>query len=650
MNKLSFVGHRRLDFFPTPLLNETVTSVLSRYMARSPGGTQVTLGSLGLPNLRPDNPVPAITPLLSVLPVGHPWRSVREVIETHTAVPSLLFFSAPAAREQVFSKLEVAARNAPFLMLGLALRKDSSGMRGGLKYCPDCVRDSLAENGFGCYLRLHQLPYVLVCDTHGRSLVTGCKICGHGNPQKGAWHMAARCACQQPTPYLAVPEGASDECLQSLLWIAKQSAMTMRALALPTNPVSALRTRLMASGFGGSRSGVSVKLLSEGLKSRFGTTALKLLGCAELDESLLWTSTILRMNNGNAIRDVGRLLCLTGLCCSTVSDLEAEPINEPHSALLKAAEAKGYSGTRLLNRELMSAAVVKKALDQSAQRISRAAAWLGVSPSTLATDLMRHGIRVPLQASLHARVGTWKLDQVRKHLRAGVPKKTIEADLKISEWTRQLIELDDLSLVDQHRQATIDSLRKRHRNAIEAFVTVTPEVGRCAVAQQCSAAYDWLHKFDSAWLSEILKPELRMSQRSRREVRRDWPAIDQHLSIRAEEFVAGCITSDVRPQRITRYRILKGIDFQQFLSAEKAARLPQLIKTLEILVDSDNSYIERRLRWAMAGYRRTGHELSMNRFRRLIAWGAPTVAAHRDRIIEIAVELGVPVNMRSLFA
>ncbi|SFC21654.1 regulatory protein, Fis family [Polaromonas sp. OV174] len=652
MKKLSPVAHRRLDFFPTPVPDESVTSVLSRYVARSPGGARNVLRSLGLPNLRPDNPMPPIAPFLSLLPLGHPWVSVRDVLATHTIVPSLLFFTATDAREKVLSKLAVAARNDPFLMLGLALRKDFSAMRMGLKYCPDCVRDSLAKNGFGCYLRHHQLPYVLVCEIHERPLVAGCKVCGHGDPQKGAWHMASRCDCQQPTPYLTVPEGGvPDDCLQSLVWIAKQSGTTMRASTPPANPVIALRERLRATGFGGARSGLSVKLLSDGLRSRFGTTALKLLGAADSDEELLrWTSRILGINNGSTIKDVGRLLCLTGLCCSSVSNLETELDSGSHSALVKQAEPKGYSAPPLLRRESTSAEVVRRTLEESRHRISRAAARLGVSPATLATDAVRHGIRVPLQASLCAKLGASKLDQIRQRLRAGVPKKTIEMDLNISDWTRRLIELDDLSLIDQHRQSTVDSLRKRHRSAIEAFMAVNRDAGRWDVAQQFAGPYDWLYTFDGVWLSETVQRKPLPSQRSTRAIRGDWPAIDQNLSIRAEDFVAGCRASDVRPQRITKYRILKGIGFLQMLTADKVARLPQLVETLDRLVDSDDSYIERRLQWAMAGYRRTGHELSMNRFRRLIAWGAPTVSAHRDRIMKLAVELGVPVDVRSLFA
>lgn len=100
--------------------------------------------------------------------LGAPGLDGETLASRHTLYPYYSAFLAPARRQAAMSA--VVSGNAGGLKTALGLVAFRIQPLGGLRWCPECARESVDLVGEGCWLRSHQLPGSMVCHRHGAML------------------------------------------------------------------------------------------------------------------------------------------------------------------------------------------------------------------------------------------------------------------------------------------------------------------------------------------------------------------------------------------------------------------------------------------------------------------------------------------------
>lgn len=161
----------RFHFFPEPFADETLHSVLSRYVRLS--GFRGAGEAIALPPWKgsfSDNvPFPCrLNELENALPSGT-GLTVRRIIEGHTLLPYYRpFLSEPQLRQACY-QMEFGPSAGLKLCMGLiASRLEHASCA---RFCLDCIAHDQAHEGVAYWHRVHQLPGVYVCPYHEAPLM-----------------------------------------------------------------------------------------------------------------------------------------------------------------------------------------------------------------------------------------------------------------------------------------------------------------------------------------------------------------------------------------------------------------------------------------------------------------------------------------------
>jgi len=108
------------------------------------------------------------------------------------------------------------------------------------------------------------------------------------------------------------------------------------------------------------------------------------------------------------------------------------------------------------------------------------------------------------------------------HVSVGAVEQIIQSHSGLSAWRKHLRFQDKLHF---------------HRNAILAFITANPEYSRNKIKHECSS-YMWLYKHDNEWLYMHLP----LPQTSRYHASVDWAARDKLLAIKVKFMLEPCLS------------------------------------------------------------------------------------------------------------
>lgn len=107
--------------------------------------------------------------------------------------------------------------------------------------------------------------------------------------------------------------------------------------------------------------------------------------------------------------------------------------------------------------------------------------------------------------------------------------------------------------------------------------------------------------------------------------------------------------SPCRPTRISKTSLLKYLGQLSKFTIRKA-KYPLTAKALEETSESRRQFLERKIYWGLKQMKAENLPVSMNVFRRLITTPAPVLCRQKERVAELAAELSVAVDERSVFA
>lgn len=639
----------RLPGFPVAEPGETVASVVARHLERTAGPRSRSLGILRLRNAAAHSIVPLrLAALADSMPYGHPWAAnPHEIVAGHTLLPLYLHFANSKRRERILTSIQSGSSNNPAASLGLTTSA-SRNLTTRHKFCAACVANDVKTHGFSIAYREHQPAFVRVCAVHLTPLLFDCARCATSRKALSMWRMAGRCRCENPQNQPAHIRHDDPAREAGVIWLAKQvrSILSDQSPHDEESPANWLRGALIAGGYG-ARVGLNSDAIVSALVARYGSQLLQELGVSESARSSSgsrWPSRLLSSTviAGDKTPDVLLSLLLTGLISNETRGASERLSVAKENAVQVPA---GYSMPKELRRKVLGKEAIELALRATDDRISSAAARLKVSPSRLAVDMQRQNMRLPLSKATTKRLGIDLIDAVRTALLNGTPKIQIQHSLKISEWSIQLIELDCPALRDEHRESTIKRQREEHRRAVQQHRQLHPSAGRTEIMTDCSAAFDWLRRFDAEWLDANL-PNPKYTGSNGHKPRKDWPQIDRACVDVIQATVRNELEKDGRPTRISTSRLLREAGALQ----KQAALLPLAHAEAKRHAESEEAYLRRRIKWALCAYSSRHTPISMNQLRRVAALRSHHLLRYKEYITELAQELCLTIDARCAFS
>lgn len=637
----------RLPAFPTPVPGETVHSVVGRFMRRTAGTATRKLETLALRKGAPDALLPRrLDVLAAAMPVGHSWCDNPEaIVSHHSLVPLYLHFADRTRAKEAEAQLASGGSGNPSATLGVTV---AAGVAGGPthKFCPACVEEDRGRRGFSVGYREHQPEFVRVCARHGVGLLYGCTRCPADRRAARRWTMVGECSCETPTFGEAVTLGESDVAAKGWHWLSEQASAILSTTSAPDRPLMPLlRDAFHARGLLGG-SGVNARI-RDAMVERFGEELLVQVGAVSPRQrnARTWMARLLGEHNGQRayVPNVLRALLLTGLVVDDVADLVRGDWGRPATPR---RTPQGYSQTRTLTRPVLDTETILHALRAAENNLFRAAEALSVSPSVLAVDMRSQGISQALSKAFEERIGSETLARVRSALRIGETKRSIQEKYKISEWSLQLIELDQLDLAPEHRAAAIVLTRQTHRDEVLRHIRRKPEDGRMAVARACPGAVDWLRRFDADWFREqVARKALALGRERNR--RRSWGKQDVVFAARIDKVATEDLGKSTRPVRLTASFLRRAAGVRAGASPKL---LPLTFAAANQRAEAMSDFEYRKIKWALGEYKTLSRPLSMNLFRRLVGMEPKRLKRHSRLIADEAMRLEIAIDGRCVFA
>lgn len=644
----------RLPGFPTAQPGETFASVVARHLARSSTPKVRHLKLLGLRIASASSLIPYdLRPFVSILPTGHPWEGAPErIARDHTLVPLFLHFAHPKRVAKTLTTIVNGDSTNPAATLGITVSQSQSLQHGG-KFCPECFARDLKTLGYPVLYRQHQPPFVRMCADHARPLHSNCVHCHSTRKAVGMWQVAGRCGCDDPiTPHL-FEMGLDAQMDAGRLWLSQQVS-TLLAAPIPSEPIAAhLFSALRNGGFSAMRGGLDSTAITEALLDHFGEPLLRELGVGDWCESqpckyrpgrVLTRGAL----DGRRIPNILRMLLLTRLITDDITTLWEPIAPEPKQRINHLPTGYGWRSSN--GRKHLDAQDISAALDLSDGKITVAARHLSVSSYILASDMRRHGMRLPLSQAAARRLGAKCVADVRRALRQGVPKYDIEQRFDISEWSMLLIELDQPELGTAHREATIDQQREKHREALLSFLCNNPSKTRNTFAIDHAGAYDWLREYDRDWLYDKIPGPIRSGRNKKRTARKDWHNLDQDAVSIIRHTVREELNKLDRPIRLTQTRLLLTAGALSAMSRNNQHRYLYAKTEAEHLAETKEQFLKRTIRWALYKYSQHHIPISVNQLRRVARLPARQLIEQRDYVIEVSAELGLTFDARCSLA
>lgn len=642
----------RLPAFSVPYDGETVSSAVARFLGRTAGPTERKLNFLGLRRTASTALMPLdLQALVDAMPLGHPWCDAQQLVLTrHTLVPLHLYFAHPLRAASAMQSLLGGICPNPAATLGMTVSAAKSLARR-TKFCPQCVEADIATRGNAVSYREHQPEFVKLCENHGTPLRLSCSNCFGDRKAARMWRTAGTCDCESPSCPPVIELGHDFVADAGWLWLSKQVKFILSIPQLPAAPLlPTIRQSLKSRGLW-ARSGVDSSAILQALESRFGRTLLTEVGVLASSgrrPNQRWPGRLLGESAlaGFRLPDVLRTLLLTALVAADVAELAGTPVTPDEN---DDAGPQGYGGEKPLGRALLSRESIRQALASAGGKITVASSLLKVSPAMLAVDMRRLGIRLPLPVATARRLGEATIDAVRAALRAGEAKYRIQSSLDVSEWSIQLIELDDLELAPLHRSATIEAQRSKHRETVTAYLQGHPDAGKMDVCDACVSASDWLRRFDSDWLAENL-PKRKVVPPSKRQPLKSWSELDQAFAKEIRAVARSELAKSTRPVRLTVALLLKRSAATVAQDPRQKHHLPLTLRAAQAHAESENSFYRRKLAWALKEYKALEVPISTNLLRRVAGLPPQRLKEQSRFIVEEAARLRISIDARCVLS
>lgn len=608
---IAAMQHAVLPFFPVAADDETISSVVARYLVRQDRPSQGAVRELGFSlSTRTDVPLHGFETLISRLLPGHPWATHPDrVLQNHTYAPIFNKLLSRSRREA----LEAAMSEEPKQFARWMHTTKSVRLAGvGARYCRSCVRRDLENLGFAPYYRQHQIPFVAFCAVHEEMLVYGCARCDYLG-REPPWRMAGNCSCSTCTPRPVLERCTPAQTLR-LVWISIQASRLLKLSGdlLIDEPTKRIDDVLEAAA------------IADGTRYRYAwaANAVRKVWTDTLDvleiptrrnegAPCTWFSKCLQPHQFH--RDPIRPLMLLAACGQTVEALtQAAP-----SPVLAAAGAVDHLDTDTAHRALERKRWLEELAARHKCQIWPMAAEAGIPQDTLMTELQRHAVRIPLSRAAIQRIGVERLEHARKMLRQGMQKKEVAEALGLAMWSLQRIVAGEPGLYQEHRGVTNTKRQDTHRGVVLNYMKRHPGASRTEICDALPGNIGWLRRNDRNWLLQTLPPRQVKPKVNKAPRREDLTQQDRSLAAKAREIRRSIATEPGRPRQLSRTRLMRML-LNRVMVPNIQKRMPLLHAALDRQVEDRADYLKRKIRWAVNECERAGHAAALWRIRDLV--------------------------------
>lgn len=418
---------------------------------------------------------------------------------------------------------QMSAGASPFLKAQLGLAASQFGAAHPLKACPMCMPSDAAEYGIAYWHVEHQLPGVVVCPVHRKTLLVATdKVSGQN---RFSWVLPAQARWEAIGPnQLAGGELRLSEAALAM-W-----QLPVSFTFAPDRLICLYKTKLGEQGFiDAATSRVNHK--------RFEVHLVSVLAATSMTTHWPWLSSfeqvggfsrrLFRLGHPSSPRfsrhplnHLPLILMLFGSWDDFWSEYHQPPQEDsmaPAHHMARVAPAAFDANASL---RLALAANIRSGLS-----VSSAAALAGVSVNTAITWAAKEGIRSRRRPKALKPEVRSTLIQKLQH---GADKSAVASFAGISVETVTRLLMTEPGLHERWSSARFGKTQKRSRSAWLDIQQAFPEASSNEWRTLNPSAYAWLYRNDRAWLQSAIRN--RPLPTEPKAQRRDWQTRDTSLA------------------------------------------------------------------------------------------------------------------------
>jgi hypothetical protein len=595
-----------IGFFPELYPDELLYSTCSRYHARAGYRSRGATGRdlLGAERLKVAIDLPSnLDVLVNSLPPGHQYTAYH-FIDWHTLLPFYAPFLPP--QRVTFLRADMRGSGGGSIHGRLGTLVTSIGSEY-LRFCPECVRDDRENYDETYWHRIHQVPGVEVCHTHGIFLQES-SVHSTNRSHQDSFVTAERSVSLQVIRSIDAPN--KDH--QVLLRIANDAAWLLGQEGLAAQLENAHRERyielLFHEGLSTYSGTVSTSSLIERLKEFYSPALLAQISCP-IEAKYNWVNRLVHNTRG-AQHPLQHLLLMQflGVTAEEFFRLpgERQPFGEGPWPCLNPVST--HFGEELITGyEVASLTQRNGRRPRAVFRCDRCGyAYYRVGPDGSDQDRRKsHGVITFGHVWDEKLKRTFAESEGGKQLlnRFGVKQHTLDKQL-----IRLGLEKDrGCTKVDRRFRRALSpkqekELRDGHRKAWLEVLTANPELGRSALREKAPDHYIWLYQHDRKWLKANL-PEREHPSGPKERI--DWPTRDAEMALAVKQEAEKLRRMPGRPIGISETALAKRIGKLSVIS-KHGDKLPLTLKALKEMSETIEDYAVRRAQWATACLRAEG--------------------------------------------
>jgi hypothetical protein len=596
-----------LGYFPAPYPDELLYSICARYTdcINYPNKREICSELFGSRNTTVVVDFPGfIQHLADILPPNNCYSS-EQIIENHTLFPFYQPFLSIERATEIKSQLKSTKATGVHLRLGISASRVKSV--NFLRFCPLCVKKDVEKFGETYWHRIHQVESVKACPFHCVYLEeTAIKIhC----PSHQHHFFSANSVIPKNTRIRQLGNSRNEA---HILKLAQLSDELLR-LKRPAIDKQSWRAKylnlLIKRGYASFSSSLRANKLETEFLDFYGQEFLSEFDCQLTKTGNQtkgnWLLNLLRKYPAGCQHPLHHLLLLNFLDTNLKDFFNlSEDVDffgkAPWRCLNKAASH--YKQFVVTDFRLGSR--YRNGKPVGIFKCNCGFEFARSGPDTNPEDKFRIDKIINFgEVWKNELIKLWnsptlKLSEISRRL--GVEPLTVKRyahDIGLS-FERRLKNYQTLNDSNQLKISSENSIKTEENKAqwlklLKQF----PDISLKELRQQNSQLYSWLFMHETEWLKANLPQKPKREKISNTSV--NWKERDKELAELIQKTAKQLVENQTRPKRITKTAIGKEANCLSLLQV-KLYRLPQTDKALEKVVETNEGFAIRRIRWAAA--------------------------------------------------
>lgn len=588
--------------FVTPFPDEIPFSILSRYyILYAPcSTTSLLISFLGSSGRKIAGSLPSgLDHFYRVAPSGL-WRDLGEFLDRHTLLPYYRPFLNPRTAKKLASlphRLELTTKDLPFSAEG-------ANEMATPRFCPACVCEDVGSLGQPYWHRMHQVPGVLVCHKHGARLIDRCPKCGASMSGRSPLFLP-KLACECAHEFLpATHTDTSTEPWQGrAMNLARFCAEILDARLEPIDPtlLSAFyRNSLRERGYyqKGPRSKFQ---LWQDLRDHYTTDFLGKIGLSTPTKACpAWFARLTIRSLEFTRHPLHHVLLLAFLFPEFRAFTGALAEFKTAGGRMKPLRDRSREKPRNAHDPKLIKKLRRLLLDEK-RSFKSAGEMLGITRHRLYVTARSAGILAQLRSKKYFEKDT----AILQDLLAGFPYSKVIKKHRVGKHRVNELCASHPELAKTRRvQRQVVELQK-HKKRLARFLVQEPNADLARLRKNFPRSYVYVHRHDESWLNEHLPQKKQTSAPLGEKRTLDWGKRDREMELKLRAVAEQLRNSPARPVRLTKCGLLAkaGVTNKVYFYLE---RLPRTKKTLEELIDNDESFNRRKIDWAIGELSKEG--------------------------------------------